>query len=56
MNEELSPTEAVIDLVLREIRSAVGWINKLPRSRENSIAITKLEEAELWFQKGHEPK
>lgn len=43
----------VNDLVVKEtIRCAIQAVRNLRSSRENSLAITKLEEALMWFEKG----
>ena len=38
--------------IIENIESARNLISKRPDSRENSLAITKLDEAKMWFKKG----
>lgn len=35
----------------KEIRLVEAYINELPASREKSLALTKLEEAQMWAAK-----
>lgn len=43
-----------LDKVLIEITRAKDLIEAtLPKCRENSLAMTKLDEAEMWLKKGN---
>jgi hypothetical protein len=48
-NVEITSNLTDIKVILQEIVSA---LNKGPKSRERSLVITKLEEAEMWAIRG----
>jgi hypothetical protein len=46
-------TDPLVDryTVLDNLRAAIFDLRRLPGSRENSLAITKVEEAIMWLEK-----
>ena len=47
------PNENLPIAATGELKALVDAVNRLDNSREKSLALTKLEEAEMWIEKAY---